>query len=100
LSKAFPLDIWPVKIDQSEFELALVNLIINARDAMPNGGIVTLSAENVRLEARDTPERIAGEFVALTVTDTGSGIAPDILAKVFDPFFTTKPVGKGTGLGL
>jgi PAS domain S-box-containing protein len=93
-------EIWPLSIDISEFELALVNLVVNARDAMPDGGHVTVSAANVTLTGGETPERLRGEFVAITVADTGGGIAPDILSKIFEPFFTTKSPGKGTGLGL
>jgi CheY-like chemotaxis protein len=99
LSEVAP-DTWPIHVDPSEFELALVNLALNARDAMPQGGMITLSAENVRLRAPDTPARLEGDFVALTVADTGCGIAPDILPRVFDPFFTTKETSKGSGLGL
>jgi PAS domain S-box-containing protein len=91
---------WPVSIDRNEFELALVNLVLNARDAMPQGGAITISAENVQLSVDDTPARLRGEFVALNVADTGVGIAPDILPRVFDPFFTTKAADRGTGLGL
>jgi PAS domain S-box-containing protein len=88
----FDLDpgVWPVMVDVAEFETALVNLVINARDAMAGGGVITISARNV------TPDN----EVAISVQDTGAGIAPDILGKIFDPFFTTKPIGKGTGLGL
>jgi PAS domain S-box-containing protein len=95
-----PPDIWLIHVDSNEFELALVNLTLNARDAMPQGGMITLSAENVQLAAPDTPARLEGEFVALTVADIGCGIAPDILPRVFDPFFTTKDASKGSGLGL
>jgi PAS domain S-box-containing protein len=91
---------WPVRVDANELELALVNLLINARDAMPNGGTVVITTENCVLARPDTPAGIAGEFVALRVVDTGGGIAPDVLPKVFDPFFSTKQVNKGTGLGL
>jgi PAS domain S-box-containing protein len=94
-----PPDTWPVSIDVAEFELALVNLVVNARDAMPEGGSVAIAAANVTLGGEHR-EALAGEFVALTVSDTGTGIPADMLAKVFDPFFTTKPAGKGTGLGL
>jgi CheY-like chemotaxis protein len=88
-------DVWPVMVDVAEFETALVNLVINARDAMASGGIITISARN------DTPDSEAAiGFVAITVQDAGAGIAPDIIGKIFDPFFTTKPIGKGTGLGL
>jgi CheY-like chemotaxis protein len=91
---------WPVMVDPSELELALVNIVLNARDAMPSGGRIAITAENAVLSPADTPARIAGEFVALRITDTGSGIPPDVLAKVFDPFFTTKAPNKGSGLGL
>ncbi len=88
-------DVWPVMVDVAEFETALVNLVINARDAMAGGGIITISARN------DTSDGEAGTaYVAISVQDSGVGIAPDILSKIFDPFFTTKPIGKGTGLGL
>jgi PAS domain S-box-containing protein len=89
-------DVWPIKVDIAELETALVNLTINARDAMPDGGAITISAENTSLN----DEANKGDFVVIRVSDTGSGIPPDIVQKVFDPFFTTKPVGKGTGLGL
>jgi PAS domain S-box-containing protein len=93
-------EVWPVKVDASELELSLVNLMLNSRDAMPNGGVIALTAENVTLARGDINADIEGDFVALRVTDTGSGIAPDVLPKVFDPFFTTKQVDKGSGLGL
>ena len=88
--------VWPVMVDVAELETALVNLVINARDAMPEGGAVTVAAHNSTL----SDEFNAGEYVAISVEDTGTGIAPDVLSKIFDPFFTTKPIGKGTGLGL
>jgi CheY-like chemotaxis protein len=100
LSVAALPDTWPVKVDASEFDLALVNLSLNGRDAMPNGGSIVIASENVTLSASDTPAGLEGEFVAVRVSDTGSGIAPDILPKVFDPFFTTKQETKGSGLGL
>jgi nitrogen-specific signal transduction histidine kinase/CheY-like chemotaxis protein len=89
-------EIWPITVDMAELETALVNLVINARDAMPRGGMVGVRAKNLFIDDGDRK----GDYVAITVSDTGVGIPPDILAKVFDPFFTTKPVGKGTGLGL
>jgi CheY-like chemotaxis protein len=96
-----PAETWPVQIDTSEFELALVNLALNARDAMPQQtGVLTISAENVTLSPEQTPAGLQGEFVALSMADTGYGIAPDILPLVFDPFFTTKGPNKGSGLGL
>jgi CheY-like chemotaxis protein len=83
-------------VDVAELETALVNLVINARDAMPDGGDITVAAANTTLpDGTD-----AGDYVAISVEDTGTGIAPDVLSKIFDPFFTTKPIGKGTGLGL
>ncbi|MCP3467419.1 MULTISPECIES: PAS domain-containing sensor histidine kinase [unclassified Bradyrhizobium] len=95
---AFDIDreIWPIRTDVSELETALLNLVINARDAMPDGGTVTIGARNVAL----SDPLHAGEFVAISVADTGLGIPSDVLDKIFEPFFTTKPVGKGTGLGL
>ncbi|WP_293354262.1 PAS domain S-box protein [Phenylobacterium sp.] len=90
-------DLWPVAVDVSELELALLNLTVNARDAMPRGGILSLRGDNVTLDGSGGLE---GDFVALTVADTGTGIAPDIVPKIFDPFFTTKDIDKGTGLGL
>ena len=95
---SFDIDrtIWPVTIDVAELETALVNLVINARDAMPGGGTITIGAHNMTIpEGGD-----AGDYVGVSVTDAGTGIAPDVLHKIFDPFFTTKPIGKGTGLGL
>jgi PAS domain S-box-containing protein len=92
-------NIWKVETDIGELELALVNIAVNARDAMPNGGTVSISARNVETDGRDITG-LKGDFVALTVSDTGSGIPPELMAKVFEPFFTTKEVGKGTGLGL
>ena len=93
-------DIWPVETDLGELELALVNLAVNARDAMPDGGTLTLSARNVVLKPGSAAGKLSGDFVALAIIDTGTGIEPDVLTRVFEPFFTTKPVGKGTGLGL
>lgn len=94
--------LWPVLIDAPQLENALLNLCINARDAMPDGGTITIQTSNTSLSARsaavqDLPE---GEYVALCVTDTGTGMSPDVIERVFDPFFTTKPIGSGTGLGL
>ena len=92
--------IWPVEVDLGELELALVNIAVNARDAMPGGGTITLSARNVVLKPGSAAGSLAGEFVALAIIDTGAGMPPDVLNRVFEPFYTTKPVGKGTGLGL
>jgi len=90
---------WPVKVDPGQFELAILNICLNARDAMPNGGRLRISVRNAAgLEDRRTGLR--GDFVVIAITDTGTGIAPDALPYVFDPFFTTKEVGEGSGLGL
>jgi PAS domain S-box-containing protein len=93
-----PDSLWPVDADAGALELALLNLAFNARDAMKDGGELKISAKNVVLNGR--PDDLRGEHVALTVTDTGSGIAPDVMERVFEPFFTTKGFGEGTGLGL
>jgi two-component system, NtrC family, sensor kinase len=89
-----------VKVDPSELELALLNLAVNARDAMPSGGTLTISAKPVVLRGKASEEGLTGEFVAIRFADTGTGIAAEVLPRVFEPFFTTKDVGKGTGLGL
>ena len=93
-----PPGVWPITVDIGELEIALVNLVINSRDAMTDGGTVTISAQNITLG--ESESIAAGEYVAIAVSDNGVGIPPDVIANVFDPFFTTKPVGKGTGLGL
>ena len=92
--------IWTVFADQAQLELALVNLIINARDAMPVGGTVTVVAENHTLSQKGPQGISAGDYVRLAVRDTGTGISVENLEKVMEPFFTTKEVGKGSGLGL
>ena len=95
-----PETVWPVEVDPGELELALLNLAVNARDAMPNGGALIVSARNLVLCRGEVDAEFEGEFVAVTVRDTGFGIPPDILPRVFEPFFTTKEVNRGTGLGL
>jgi PAS domain S-box-containing protein len=92
--------LWPVKVDLAELELAIVNIAVNARDAMPNGGVFALSAENVTVNNNSNENGQNGDFVAIEFGDSGTGIPPDLLSKIFDPFFTTKEVGKGSGLGL
>jgi PAS domain S-box-containing protein len=91
---------WNAFADSAQLELALVNLIINARDAMPAGGTVTVSAENRTLDAGNWAELPPGDYVQLAVTDTGTGMSSEVLEKVLEPFFTTKELGKGSGLGL
>ncbi|MDP9902246.1 PAS domain-containing protein [Variovorax ginsengisoli] len=95
-------NLWPVKTDVHQFESALLNLAINARDAMPGGGTLSLEAENVVLSGDELAgtDLAAGEFVQVCVIDTGVGMPPSVLSRAFDPFYTTKPLGQGTGLGL
>ncbi|MFS2008628.1 PAS domain-containing protein [Azospirillum sp. CT11-132] len=102
----FTTGLWPVEVDATQLELALLNLVVNARDAMPDGGALTIRAANVILTPGDAraPQGVSdglpGEFVQLTVSDTGTGMPADVRARAFDPFFTTKEIGKGSGLGL
>ncbi|TAJ82473.1 MAG: PAS domain-containing sensor histidine kinase [Reyranella sp.] len=96
-------DLWTTNVDRTQLESALVNLCINARDAMPEGGRLLLETGNVVLDedyVAQNPDATTGEQVMIAVTDTGAGIAPENLDKVFEPFFTTKEIGRGTGLGL
>ncbi len=98
----FP-SIWPVKLDPGQIEQVFVNLVVNARDAMPHGGKVTIETSNVTWTEQDCrlfPDRRPGRYVRIVVADTGSGMTPDVQSRMFDPFFTTKETGKGTGLGL
>jgi len=94
--------LWPTLVDPNQLENALLNLCINARDAMPEGGHLTIRTANISLDARGAHDRdlTPGEYLSLSVTDTGSGMTPEVIARAFDPFFTTKPMGQGTGLGL
>src|SRR5881227_2210054 len=89
-----------VKIDPDEFEIALLNLTLNARDAMPDGGRITISVGTVQLDESSGPGGLNGEFAVMAFSDTGSGIPDDIRDRIFEPFFTTKKVDRGTGLGL
>jgi PAS domain S-box-containing protein len=94
--------LWTTIVDPSQLESALLNLCINARDAMPEGGGITIETANKWLDDKAAKERELppGQYVSLCVTDTGTGMTPDVVAQAFDPFFTTKPIGQGTGLGL
>lgn len=96
-------DLWNTQVDPGQFENVILNLAINARDAMPTGGALNIELSNVCLddaEARRLPGLSMGEYVLVSMTDTGSGMSPEVMAQAFEPFFTTKPVGQGTGLGL
>ncbi len=96
-------DLWTVKFDRSQMDQVLVNLVVNARDAMPNGGVLALGTENASLDDRycaDHVECVPGDYVCLSVGDNGCGMDAETIAHVFEPFFTTKEVGKGSGLGL
>jgi PAS domain S-box-containing protein len=100
IEKKFDLDphLMPVMADPTQLEVAVLNLAINARDAMPDGGTLTFSSRRRRI--LDDPELEPGNYIELSISDTGAGMEPDVLARAFEPFFTTKEVGKGTGLGL
>ncbi len=96
-------NLWPIQVDEGDLEGALLNLALNARDAMQGGGELRIETENIVLDneyVRQNPGSKAGEHVVISVSDTGTGIAPDLMEKILEPFFTTKPVNKGTGLGL
>jgi signal transduction histidine kinase len=99
IDTALAADLWPALVDPTQIELVLLNLAINSRDAMPNGGRITVRTENVGADA--IPEQLAaGDYVMIAVTDAGVGMPPEVLAHAIEPFFTTKEVGKGSGLGL
>ena len=91
---------WPTYVDPHQLENAIVNLAVNARDAMDGRGVMRVSTENVQLAANEVGDVRPGEYVKISVSDTGCGMTPEVLDRAFEPFFTTKPVGKGTGLGL
>ncbi len=96
-------DLWSVKVDQASFQRVIMNLVINARDAMPNGGLITIKTNNITKQQSaefNYVGFVSGEYVQLTISDTGEGISAFVQEKMFEPFFTTKEVGKGTGLGL
>src|SRR5216683_42566 len=95
-------DLWLTLCDPNQLESALLNLAINARDAMPDGGKLTISTANARIDslAADIPALLPGDYIRIEVTDTGVGMSAEVAARAFDPFFTTKPIGQGTGLGL
>jgi signal transduction histidine kinase/CheY-like chemotaxis protein len=97
----FQQGIWPAFADPDQIELVVLNLVINARDAMDNEGTVTIATSNAKVETSERPEEpVAGDYIMIGVTDTGTGMTREVLAKAFEPFFTTKEIGKGSGLGL
>ena len=102
LETVLAVGLWPTLCDPNQLENAILNLCINARDAMPDGGRLTIETANSWLDERGARERDMqpGQYVAICVTDTGTGMPPDVVARAFEPFFTTKPTGQGTGLGL
>jgi CheY-like chemotaxis protein len=103
LETLFPPDLWTIHADPTQIHQVVLNLCVNARDAMPRGGVLTLTAANVTLDEEKAaliPDARAGRFVVLQAADTGTGMTPEVVEKIFDPFFTTKDPGKGTGLGL
>ena len=93
-------DTWPTYVDPHQLENAILNLAVNARDAMDGEGLLRIASENVHLAANEVGDIQAGDYVKISVTDTGCGMTAEVLERAFEPFFTTKPVGKGTGLGL
>jgi signal transduction histidine kinase/CheY-like chemotaxis protein len=95
-----PADLWPVTVDPAEFELALLNIAVNARNAMPNGGAFRLVAGNTRCRGEAASSGLVGEFVAISLMDTGTGMPAEVMARAFEPYFTTRPAGRGSGLGL
>ena len=103
IATLFAGELWPTLIDPNQLENAILNLAVNARDAMPAGGTLTIETSNVDADetfGSEHDELTPGPYVLVTVSDTGHGMPPEIVAQVFEPFFTTKPIGKGTGLGL
>jgi signal transduction histidine kinase/ActR/RegA family two-component response regulator len=94
-------DLWPVLIDVSQIETALLNVALNARDAMPGGGVLVIETANIRARDNELPVEIVGQdCVLVSLCDTGTGMSPEVIERAFEPFFTTKEIGKGTGLGL
>lgn len=96
----FAADLWPTVLDRGQLEVALLNLAMNAKHAMPKGGVFTITTRNMALMPGEAVDDLTGAFVAVSVADSGTGMSPEVLARAFEPFFTTKEEGKGTGLGL
>lgn len=103
LEKNIDYKLWTVNANATQLHQVFINLVINARDAMPNGGTLNISATNIYIDETYTatnPEAQIGAYIVVSVSDTGTGIPPEVIDRIFDPFFTAKEVGKGTGLGL
>jgi two-component system, cell cycle sensor histidine kinase and response regulator CckA len=103
LSIDLPQDLWKISADTTLLHQVFMNLVVNARDAMPNGGILSITGENITIDenyAKMYLDAREGSYVAVTISDTGTGISPEVIDRIFDPFFTTKDVSNGTGLGL
>ncbi|HUN43498.1 MAG TPA: PAS domain S-box protein [Acetobacteraceae bacterium] len=102
LETALSVGLWPTRCDPNQLETAILNLCINSRDAMPDGGRLVIETQNSWIDDRSAKQRDmqSGQYVAICVTDTGTGMTPEVLTRAFDPFYTTKPLGQGTGLGL
>lgn len=103
IETAFAEGLWQTMADANQLESAVLNLAVNARDAMPNGGKLMIETANVFVDeacSASEPELRAGQYVVIAIMDTGAGMAPEVIAKAFDPFYTTKDIGQGTGLGL
>ena len=103
LSTSLAPSVWPILADPGQFQSAIVNMAVNARDAMPQGGKLVIETRNIVLDGDHADfhaELTPGEYVQLSISDTGSGMAPEVRDRVFEPFFTTKEKGRGTGLGL
>jgi CheY-like chemotaxis protein len=99
----FAPELWTAKVDPGQLETAILNLVVNSRDAMPNGGRIRVEVSNIAIDesyVERNPDARPGDYIVIAVTDTGTGMPPEVVARVFEPFFTTKEVGKGTGLGL
>ena len=98
---ALATDLWPALVDTAQIEMALLNIALNARDAMPDGGVLLIETANIHGTSEESPEELAAEdCVLVSLRDTGTGMSPEVLDRAFEPFFTTKEIGKGTGLGL
>ena len=101
IRQALATDLWPVLVDVGQIETTFLNIALNARDAIPGGGVILIETANIDAMREELPEEVKGQdCVLVSVRDTGTGMSPEVLEHAFEPFFTTKEIGKGTGLGL